>query len=139
MLELSRYVLFWGTKPMSATTALNLEQGLDPKNWADLRELGHRMIDDMFSYLENVGERPVWQPIPPQVKETFTELVPEEPQGASAAYDQFRRNILPYPTGNIHPRFWSWVSGTGSAGGMLAELLSGANAKVIEGALADEH
>jgi len=111
---------------MSVPATLKLEQGLDPENWEALRKLGHRMIDDMFSYLENIGERPVWQPIPPEVKEAFTESIPEEPQGANSAYEQFRRNILPYPTGNIHPRFWSWVSGTGSAGGMLAELLSGA-------------
>ena len=111
---------------MSATTTPTLEHGLDPKNWEALRKLGHRMIDDMFSYLENVGERPVWQPIPPEVKEAFAEPVPEEPQGANSVYEEFRRNILPYPTGNIHPRFWAWVSGTGSAGGMLAELLSGA-------------
>ena len=109
---------------MSATAVLNVS--LDPQDWTALRELGHRMIDDMFSYLENVGERPVWQPIPDDIKKTFTDPVPMEPQGAQAAYEQFCRNILPYPTGNIHPRFWSWVSGTGSAGGMLAELLSAA-------------
>jgi aromatic-L-amino-acid/L-tryptophan decarboxylase len=109
---------------MSATAVLNVS--LDPQDWTALRELGHRMIDDMFSYLENVGDRPVWQPIPDDIKKSFTDPVPMEPQGAQAAYEQFCRNILPYPTGNIHPRFWSWVSGTGSAGGMLAELLSAA-------------
>jgi aromatic-L-amino-acid/L-tryptophan decarboxylase len=109
---------------MSATAVRKVS--LDPQDWTALRELGHRMIDDMFSYLENIGERPVWQPIPDSIKRTFTDPVPMEPQGAQAAYEQFCQNILPYPTGNIHPRFWSWVSGTGSAGGMLAELLSGA-------------
>jgi len=109
---------------MGATVALEL--GLDPQDWTALRELGHRIIDDMFSYLERVGERPAWQPIPDQVKRTFDDPIPMEPGSAQSAYDQFRQNILPYPTGNIHPRFWSWVSGTGSAGGMLAELLHGA-------------
>jgi len=111
---------------MSTTTTPQLEQGLDPQDWNDLRKLGHRMIDDTFSYLESIGERPAWQPIPDNVKRTFADPVPLEPQSATSVYDQFRRNILPYPTGNIHPRFWSWVAGTGTAGGMLAELLSGA-------------
>ena len=31
-------------------------------------------------------------------------------------------SILPYGTGNTHPRFWGWVHGTGTAGGMLAEM-----------------
>ena len=29
-------------------------------------------------------------------------------------YEQFVRDVLPYPTGNIHPRFWGWVMGTGT-------------------------
>lgn len=111
---------------MSATTAVRIEQSLDPGDWTRLRELGHRMIDDMFVYLENVRERPVWQPIPDDVKNSFADPLPMQPQGARSVYEEFRKNILPYPTGNIHPRFWSWVAGTGSAGGMLAELLSGA-------------
>ncbi len=34
------------------------------------------------------------------------------------------RSILPYATGNIHPRFFGWVHGSGTAGGLLAELLA---------------
>jgi glutamate/tyrosine decarboxylase-like PLP-dependent enzyme len=32
--------------------------------------------------------------------------------------------VLPYPIGNIHPRFWGWVFGTGTVLGALAELLA---------------
>src|SRR5215831_6641296 len=111
---------------MSATTSVHCEQGLDPEDWASLRELGHRMLDEMFCYLETVGTRPVWRPIPEAVKQTFADPLPRNPQGAGSVYEQFRKTILPFPMGNIHPRFWSWVSGTGSPGGMLAELLTGA-------------
>jgi len=111
---------------MSATTTVHFEQGLDPQDWASLRELGHRMMDEMFAYLETVGERPVWRPIPEEVKRTFAEPLPGKPEEAGSVYEQFRKTILPFPMGNIHPRFWSWVSGTGSPGGMLAELLTGA-------------
>ena len=111
---------------MGESRSLSLEQGLDPENWNELRELGHRMLDDMFTYLAGVGEREVWRPIPQAVKQTFSQPVPQTPRGARAAYEQFCNTILPYPMGNIHPRFWSWVCGTGSPGGMLAELLSGA-------------
>jgi glutamate/tyrosine decarboxylase-like PLP-dependent enzyme len=31
---------------------------------------------------------------------------------------------MPYPMGNIHPRFWGWVMGNGTAFGMLAEMLA---------------
>ena len=36
-------------------------------------------------------------------------------------YEDFRRTVLPYGPGNIHPRFWGWVIGTGTVTGMLAE------------------
>ena len=45
-----------------------LEETLDPEDWEQMRELGHRMVDDTLSYLENGGEQPVWQPFPEQVK-----------------------------------------------------------------------
>jgi len=34
--------------------------------------------------------------------------------------------VLPYPIGNIHPRFWGWVFGTGTVLGAFAELLAAA-------------
>ena len=38
------------------------EETLDPKDWRAMRELGHRMVDDMMGWLETARERPVWQP-----------------------------------------------------------------------------
>ena len=38
-------------------------------------------------------------------------------------YDEVRDHILPYPTGNIHPRFWSWVGGTGTPTQLVADLV----------------
>ena len=39
------------------------EESLDPADWQLMRGLGHRMIDDIMTYLETVRTRPVWQPI----------------------------------------------------------------------------
>src|ERR1051326_555794 len=96
------------------------ELTLDPQSWSDLRALGHRMLDDMFEYLETVRERPVWQSVPPAVRERLDSPLPTAGRTASAVYDDFKELILPYPTGNIHPRFWGWVMGTGSPLAMLA-------------------
>ena len=51
------------------STPIRSELTLDPQNWDELRALGHRMLDDMFEYLAQVRERPVWQPFPDAVKE----------------------------------------------------------------------
>jgi glutamate/tyrosine decarboxylase-like PLP-dependent enzyme len=100
------------------------EQSLDPQNWDELRSLGHRMLDDMVDYLSTVRERPVWQPLPAAVKARLEEPLPREGAEAEAVYEMFRRDVLPYPTGNIHPRYWGWVKGNGTALGMLSEMLA---------------
>ena len=110
-------------------TAPAPEETLDPSDWPALRALGHRMVDDMMDYLEGVRERPVWRPVPAETRAALDEPLPRGPTDAAVVYRQFREHILPYPTGNIHPRFWGWVMGTGTPLAMLADMLaSGMNA-----------
>jgi glutamate/tyrosine decarboxylase-like PLP-dependent enzyme len=89
-----------------------------------MRVLGHRMLDDMLDYLKTVRERPVWQHTPDRVKAHFNRPVPLDPQPPEEIYQEFLENVLPYPEGNIHPRFWGWAVGTGTVLGALAELLA---------------
>jgi glutamate/tyrosine decarboxylase-like PLP-dependent enzyme len=91
------------------------------------------MVDDMLEYLRTARERPVWQPVPDAVRARLSGPAPREPTPAAAVYEEFKRDVLPYPTGNIHPRFWGWVIGTGTPLGMLADMLaSGMNPQVAE-------
>jgi aromatic-L-amino-acid/L-tryptophan decarboxylase len=98
---------------------------LDPDNWSELRTLGHRMLDDMFDFIANVRERPVWQPIPGDVRARFHTAVPQAPSDAAEVYDEFARYVAPYTAGNVHPGFMGWVHGGGTPVGMLAEMLAG--------------
>ena len=102
------------------------EETLDPENWDELKELGHQMVNDMISFLQTIREQPVWRMPSETAKEIFNKELPRLPQRFENVYGEFKENILPYYLGNIHPRFWSWVMGTGSAQGMLAEMLAAA-------------
>jgi len=102
------------------------ELSLDPEDWESFRDLGRRMVDDMIAFVRGVSERPSFTPVPEQVKSFFRAELPRKAQGAEAVYEEFLRNVLPYAKGNIHPRFWGWVEGSGTPIGMLASLLSGA-------------
>jgi aromatic-L-amino-acid decarboxylase len=107
------------------------EETLDPVDWPTLRQQGHRMLDDMFDYLENLRERPVWQPMPQQVRDTFRQSLPAEPTSLAEVHETFLHDILPYAVGNAHPGFMGWVHGGGTAVGMLAEMLAaGLNANL---------
>ncbi len=102
------------------------EETLDPKNWEEMRRLGHQIIDDMVEHLKNVREQPVWQPIPLEVKSSFRELLPKEGQKIETIYDEIKENIVPYTLGNTHPYFWGWVVGTGTLFGAFGDLIASA-------------
>ena len=110
---------------MTTSTTPPLEHTLDPQDWSDLRTLGHRMVDEMLEFLETIRDRPAWQRVPDEAREHLSTPIPLEAEGAESAYRDFKEYVLPYPLG-LHPRYWAWVHGTGSPGGMLAEMLSGA-------------
>jgi glutamate/tyrosine decarboxylase-like PLP-dependent enzyme/glutathione synthase/RimK-type ligase-like ATP-grasp enzyme len=97
---------------------------LDPSNWPAFRTQAHRMLDDILDYVENIRQRPVWQPIPAEVRAQFHGDVPEAPSDLAAVHEEFMRYILPYATGNVHPGFMGWVHGGGTPVGMLAEMLA---------------
>ncbi len=97
---------------------------LDPSDWSDLRALGHRMVDDMFDHLQSLRDGPVWRPMPDTVKRELRQPLPHDPTPAASVYDDFRRLVVPYATGNLHPRFMGWVHGGGNPVGMLGEFLA---------------
>jgi len=85
---------------------LLLEESLDPQDWDAFRHLAHQMLDDMLDYQQQVRQRPVWQPVPAEVKDFLKRPLPQDPQSHQQVYRDFVENVLPYPMGNIHPRFW---------------------------------
>ena len=97
---------------------------LDPADWKQTRALGREMVDDILTWLETVRERPVWSSVPADTKARLDEGIPRAGAPLTDVYAAFKRDVLPYPTGNIHPRFWGWVMGTGTTTGVLAELLA---------------
>ena len=97
---------------------------LDPEDWDQTRALGRAMVDDMMTWLETVRERPVWRSVPADTLERLAEPVPRAGMPLEQVYETFKRDILAYPTGNIHPRFWGWVMGNGTTTGMLADMLA---------------
>jgi aromatic-L-amino-acid decarboxylase len=105
-------------------TILGAEETLDPVDWSDVAALAHRMIDDSVAHLRDVRDRPVWQEMPPQVRAGFDRPLPRGPAPLGDVYRHVRENLMPYPMGNIHPRFWSWYMGSGNFTGALADFLA---------------
>ena len=99
---------------------------LDPADWDAFRAEAHALLDQLISRLEHAKDGPVWTPMPDSVKRQLAKAPPHAPRGVHDVCGDLAKLILPYGTGNTHPRFWGWVHGTGTAGGMLAEMAAAA-------------
>ena len=106
------------------------EETLDPRDWAELRALGHRALDDAMDYMESLRERPAWEHAPAEVKARFDGPLPAGPQPVEDIYREYVEYVLPYQLGNSHPRFWGWVLGSGTPMGVIAEMLAAATDSV---------
>jgi glutamate/tyrosine decarboxylase-like PLP-dependent enzyme len=82
------------------------------------------MLDDMLGYIETIRNRPVWQPIPAEIRARFRKPAPRQGEKLVEVYAEFLSEILPYTQGNVHPGFMGWVNGGGTPVGMVAEMLT---------------
>ena len=107
------------TSPLVAT-----EETLDPSNWEEVARLGHDTIDRAIDYLRHVGDRPAWREMPDEVRAHFQGKLPQQPQPLETVLRRVSEDIMTYPMGNVHPRFWAWFMGAGNVTGALADFLA---------------
>ena len=99
---------------------------LDPDDWPEFRRQAHALLDRLVDQMERVADGPVWRRPPDEVRRRLAEPSPLAGQGLERVLDDMAELVLPFGTGNTHPRFWGWVHGSGTPGGMLAEMAAAA-------------
>jgi len=94
---------------------------------ATLRHLGYEVIDEVTAYLSGVRDRPVWQPMPDDVRETIRgQELPDHGYSFEETLALLRAVILPYPQGNGHPGFAGWINSAPAHAGVLIKPLAAA-------------
>lgn len=101
----------------------------DPSDWDAFRRLAHEVLDESLDHVQNVADSarplpPVWQQVPHTAEALLQAPPPREGQDPASVAGLIRDHVMPYPTGNTHPRFFGWVHGTGSASALLAEMVA---------------
>jgi aromatic-L-amino-acid decarboxylase len=94
---------------------------MDP---AEFRRFGHQLIDWVGGFLEHPGTWRVLPDVKPgDLLAALPEAPPAEPEPFDRIIDDFQRLIPPATTHWNHPGFMAYFATTGSAPGILAELL----------------
>lgn len=91
------------------------------------REQGHALIDWIADYLDNTERYPVLAEVEPgEVKRQLPSSPPEHGESLEAIFADVESTIVPGLTHWNHPNFLAYFAITGSAPGILGELLSAA-------------
>ena len=104
-------------------TSKNDEITLDPEDWDSIRNLGHKILDDMLSYQQTIKSQPFKYPTDEAIDKLKVPL-PDEGMGEESVYELMKEHFLPYTLKMTRPDFWGWVLGTGSTFGALVQLFS---------------
>ena len=108
---------------LGSTTQRN--SSLDPTDWPSARALAHEVLDSSLDHIQSISERPVSQLIPHDVRVKMEEeALPEQSQSLIDICRDTFTSVAPYTPGHPHPRFWGWVKGEGTFGGIVASMIS---------------
>ena len=97
------------------------ETDLDPDDWDSFRVTAHMLLDACLDRLQNAADHP-WQRVPEDIRLGYD--LPDAGAGQGGLAEVLRDTVMPYATGNTHPRFFGWVHGTGVAEGLLSEMVA---------------
>ena len=94
---------------------------------SDFRATGHRLIDWIADYLENIDRYDVLSRVQPgDIEKQFAPAASTKGHDYDQLIRELESKILPGITHWNHPAFFAYFSITGSQAGILGELLSAA-------------
>lgn len=111
---------------MSATDSASRrepEDSLDPRDFDGFRAAAHRLLDSCLDHLQAARDRP-WRPVDAAARIALAPGLPMTGIGEGQLARELVESVLPFGTGNTHPRFFGWVHGTGLAAGLLADMVA---------------
>jgi len=96
-------------------------------NINEFREIGHRVVDLITEYLENIEGRPLFPNVAPNyLEKLFAESLPQDPTPAGDVLQEIEEKLLPYCTHVNHPGYFGLITPTPTPVGILGDLISSA-------------
>ncbi len=93
----------------------------------EIRRVGYRVVDLIADYLSRLPAEPVFRPVPAALADSWLETaLPRRGESVDQILERFVANVMPYPFGNGHPRFYGWVNSPPAIISVMAEALAAA-------------
>lgn len=96
-------------------------------NVSEFRETGHRVVDLIAGYLEDIENRPLFPDVAPKyLDKLFAEPLPQDQTPANDLIRELEEKLLPYCTHVNHPGYFGLITPTPTPVGILGDFLSSA-------------
>jgi aromatic-L-amino-acid decarboxylase len=110
-----------------STEATSPEPNTPDMTAAEFKRYGYQVVDWIANYLDHVGELPVLSQISPgQIKRSQPDHAPLHGESMDQLLADVDRVVLPGMTHWNHPAFFAYFAISGSAPGILGEMLAAA-------------
>lgn len=96
-------------------------------NYTEFREAGHKLVDYITDYLQNVQQKPLFANVEPaKLYELFEETIPDHPQSLETIQKILDEKLLPYCTHVNHKGYMGLITPSPNPAGILADFLASA-------------
>jgi aromatic-L-amino-acid/L-tryptophan decarboxylase len=96
-------------------------------NAGEFREVGHRVVELLAEYLENIEEKPVFPNVEPaMLTKLFAGPLPQDSSSAEAVLDELEQKLLPNCTHVGHPGYMGLITPSPSPMGIIADFICSA-------------
>ena len=93
----------------------------------EFREAGHKLVDYITAYLQNVENRPLFPDAEPAfINDLFAESIPNNPRSLQDIQQILEEKLVPYCAHVNHPGYMGLITPTPNPAGILGDFLAAA-------------
>lgn len=93
----------------------------------EFRTVGHKVVDLLAKYLENIESKPVFPDADPKlVNRLFEEPLPEQPEAFEDVLAELQQKLLPYCTHVGHPGYMGLITPSPTPVGVIGDFICSA-------------
>src|SRR5580700_819909 len=93
----------------------------------EFRNVGHRVVDLLAEYLDNIEEKRVFPEVEPRtVSQLFSEPLPQDSSSPEAVLAEIESKLLPYCTNVGHPGYMGLITPSPNPTGIIADFICSA-------------